>query len=170
MAEKDSKTEKPTHWRLVKAKLKGDVPRSRELNLAVSLLMTALFFALYAPVIGRSLLGQLRHHLGSLAEQSVSVNSLVLLWRESLLFFLGLLGPLFALLIAIAILMTTIQGGFRFIFENLRFKMTPFKILKGLKRIFASVDALMELFKSLVKVAAIGYIAYLSIQIGRAHV
>ncbi len=60
MAEKHSKTEKPTAWRLSEAKKKGDVPRSRELLLAFSMLLAMLFFVISVPVIGRTLQGQMR--------------------------------------------------------------------------------------------------------------
>jgi flagellar biosynthesis protein FlhB len=164
MAEKDEKTEKPTSFRLQKAKEKGDVPRSRELSMSVSLLMTVLFFALYVPVIGRTLIEQMRLYLGSAGERAVGIAALRLIWHDSFFVWLRMLGPLFALLIAVAFLMNVVQGGFRMVLEHLKFKSTPFKILSGLKRILVSPEALMELLKSMVKVAVIGYIAYAAIR------
>lgn len=164
MAEKDSKTEKPTQWRLRKAAEKGDVPRSRDLVQSTSLLLTVLFFALYTPGMARSLLQLMRGSLATAAERTVSDAALTLAWRDGFAFWLQMLGPLFALLVAAAVLMNIVQGGFHLVPENLRFKASSFHLLKGLKRIFATPEALMELLKSLVKVALIGLVATLTIR------
>jgi flagellar biosynthetic protein FlhB len=72
------------------------------------------------------------------------------------------------LLIIVAFMVEVVQnGGIKIISENLRVKWEKFfvfaEIPRGLKKILGSAEALFELFKSLVKVVAIGFIAYISI-------
>lgn len=159
-----NKTEKPTPWRLQQARDKGDVPRSRELIVAVSLLAAVLYLAMTVPFMGRTLLGAMRGYFGRAGETAVTVASLGTITRDFSLLCLKLLGPLFTILIAVAFLTTANQGGFKFLLEKIHFKTDFFKPLAGLKRMMFSFDSMLELAKSILKVLFIGWIAYSSVK------
>ncbi len=162
--DKQNKTEKPTHWRLKKAKEKGNVPRSRELAMSFSLLISIFFFALFAPVMGRTMLNMTRFYLGSAAEREVTLSSLQLIINDAFSNYLAIVGPLFLILICAIFLVNVVQGGFRIVPSNLKLKWEKLNFFKGLKKVVLSVESVFELVKSLVKVLIIGLIAYYSIK------
>jgi flagellar biosynthetic protein FlhB len=68
-------------------------------------------------------------------------------------------------LISVIVLLSILQaGGFKIISENLKIKFDKFNIIKGLKKLMFSINAIFELIKSIVKVIIIGFIAYYTIK------
>ncbi len=161
MSGKESKTEKPTGKRLRDAKNKGDVARSQDLAASFSLGITLLFFVISVPGMASKLIEFWRQQLSSIHRQDWSVNFLTGIFSQSFNLFLTMLVPLFLILAAMALFTNMIQGGgFALHVENLKFKFNKFNIFKGIKRIMFSTQSLMELLKSIVKVAIIGVIAF----------
>ncbi|HNX96229.1 MAG TPA: EscU/YscU/HrcU family type III secretion system export apparatus switch protein, partial [Candidatus Aminicenantes bacterium] len=144
-----SKTEQPTQHRQREARRKGDVPRSRDLVLTGSLFFAMIIFAVYLPTMGRLLTQNMRESLAMAGERTVTVLSLRQLAGTSFQLYLKLLLPLFLTIIAAVFLLTVAQGGFKFLLERIKFKATPFQFMKGLRRIFGSVDTLVELLKTM---------------------
>jgi flagellar biosynthetic protein FlhB len=165
MASKDSKTEQPTEKRLDDAKKKGDIARSQDLTSSLSLGASLLFFVLAVPGMGRRLIEFWQNQFGSITRSGWDVNFLTATFQDGLNIYLLLFVPFFILLASIAALTNIVQGGgFSLHLENIRFKGDKFNLIKGIKRIMFSAHSLMELFKSMVKVAVIGYIAYVIVR------
>lgn len=157
------KTEEPTSYRLSKAREKGQVIRSMEVNTALVLLAGGLGLLLLAPVIwGR--LGRLYHHLvwrradwrpladlrpPDLLELGLTVA------REFLIIIL----PLALAVMAAGLFGNLTQtGGFLFSAESLRPKLSKINPLNGLKRMF-SLRSVVECLKSVFKILIIGGIS-----------
>jgi len=167
MASKESqgKTEQPTGKRLADAKKKGDVPRSTELNNSMLLFFALMFFALFFPFLGKSITGVMREYIGTSAQISINLPVVKGIFDRSLFLYVKLLVPLFIVLISIIVLLNIIQaGGFKIIGENLKIKFDKFNVIKGLKKLVFSMNALFELIKSVIKVIIIGTIAYYTIK------
>jgi flagellar biosynthetic protein FlhB len=166
--DKEGKTEEPTGRRLEDTKKKGDVPRSRDLVSSIGLLFTIFFFVLFMPYFGSTLVMFMRKYFNSAADWTITASTASSYGGDFFGIYLKLVLPLFMLLIIVAFMVEVVQnGGIKIISENLRVKWEKFfvfaEIPRGLKKILGSAEALFELFKSLVKVVAIGFIAYISI-------
>lgn len=164
-SEKQGKTEKPTGKKLADAKKKGDVPRSQELTNAMLLFIALMFFSLFFPYLGRNISGAMRKYFGIAAEMEISIPVVHNIFKDSFWLYIRSLIPLFIVLMSVIILISILQaGGFMIIGENLRIKFDKFNVIKGLKKLIFSINALFELMKSIVKVIIIGAIAYFTIK------
>jgi flagellar biosynthetic protein FlhB len=67
--------------------------------------------------------------------------------------------PLFALLIIITIFGAVLQTGFMWSPESMQFKFENLNPLNGIKKLFSKRSAI-EIFKSILKIAILAYIAY----------
>lgn len=158
MSEGGEKSFAPTAKRKSEAARKGDVLRSRELATAATILFGAAWLAFAGPWLLGDLGGVLREGLtfdrGDVAE-----------FHPGRLLFLGLLTTIPpALTLAAPILALTLvsQLGFgqgRWVPENLAFKGSRIDPLAGFKRMFG-LTGLIEMGKSMLKVALLGAIAY----------
>jgi flagellar biosynthesis protein FlhB len=164
MASKHEKTEKPTGWRLREARNKGNVPRSRELTINMTLFLNVLFFALFFPFMGHSLIGFMQHYFGRAGEIEITTSTLRTIAEHSFHFYLTLLGPLFIITVTAVFILTVAQGGFHFVISNLQLNFSKFNVIKGVRNIILSPEAAIELVKSFLKVMVIGAIAYSSIR------
>lgn len=166
--DREEKTEQPTERRKDEALKKGDVPRSRDMTSAVGLLFTVLFFAVFMPYFGNTMTAYWKKYFSRLGEINVTESSLFIMGKDFFQTFLLLVVPLFLLLIIAAVMVEVIQaGGLKIVSENVRIKWEKVfflaEIPKGLKKVLISAEAMMELLKSIIKVIAIGLVAYFAI-------
>lgn len=167
--EKDEKTEQPTSRRKQDAEKKGDVPRSKDLAASAGLFLTLMFFAIFMPYFGKVTLEFWKKYLSRVGEIQITSTSVFWVGKDFFYTFLVLVVPLFILLVAAALMMEVLQaGGLKIVSENLRIKWEKVfflaEIPKGLKKIMVSLEALFELFKSIVKVIIIFTIAFITLR------
>lgn len=148
------RTEQATPKRLEEARRKGQIPRSRELNMAAVLGVGAL--ALYAD---RSNLGM---RLRALMTDSLTIDRASLddpgymtqALADAALDALAACAPLFAALAAAAVLGAIAIGGFVFTPAPLAFKLERLDPVAGLGRVF-SLNGFVEVLKALAKATVI---------------
>lgn len=157
MAEGESdaeKTEEPTPQRLQKAREQGQILSSTEMfvfgGIATGTALTVLLFALM-PQIVRQWTGYLRIE-GDL--DALMLQRLSLAWGHMLLFGLAAAVPV----LLVVLLLQGGMGGLRFSPEALGFKFEKLNPLQGLARM-VSMQAVVNLVKSVAKVAVLGAIA-----------
>lgn len=152
------RTEEATPKRLLEAREKGQVPRSRELNSMALLLASGGGFL----VMGGDILGGLRDLLQrSLTiknAQDISGNAMLEILANTLLDSFIILVPLFVLLVVVALMTPIGLGGWSFSMKAVSFKIEKLDPIKGLGRIFA-LKGLMELMKVLGKFALVAGIS-----------
>lgn len=145
------RTEEPTSKRLEDARKKGQIPRSRELNMLASLLGSGVALLVLGPLLLDGLRGLLVHSLRfdhARAYDAMAMGSeLYAALRETLL----LLAPIFLLMICVTLLSPLALGGFLFSGDQLLPKAERIDPFKGLARIFSS-KGLLELVKAIAKV------------------
>ena len=154
MAKDPSKTEKATPRRRQKAREEGQVLRSQDLSIAVSLVVTAVLLYFYLPFAFRKLWELAYYSFSQLPYLNLQQQVLV-----AFKLFLVLVLPFFAVLLLFGVLSNLVQFGFLFTFKPLVPKLDPINPIKGLGRLF-SLKTLFELFKSLLKLTlalAVGY-------------
>jgi flagellar biosynthetic protein FlhB len=156
------KTEQPTGRRLQQAREKGQVPRSKELDTTVVLLATAGGLLLLGGRLGRNLGELMQSCLLLNRHAAFDSGAVTKILGEKLLAALGAVAP-FLLIALVAVLATpALMGGWSFSAEKLALDLSKLNPAQGFKKII-SAQGLVELLKSLAKVALIGGVAALLI-------
>jgi len=153
--ENEDRTEKPSEKRLQEARDKGEVPRSRDLSGAMVVLAGASMLlsggaSIYAHMQRIYGLG-----LAYSRDALFSDHLLIRVLREVAGEMLSLLTPIFAATLLAAVGSTALIGGLNFSSEALVPKFERLDPIAGVGRLF-SLNGLIELAKSLVKVIFIG--------------
>ncbi len=157
------KTEQPTGKRIEDSRRKGQIPRSREMGTLSVLLSGVIGLWVFSPVfsdafkkifkmgfsVERAMIYDPSYMLKTFLS-SVLVVSLPVFLLAFFVFFFAFIGNI-------------ILGGFNFSFEAAAPKFNKINPLNGIKRIFG-VQSLVELIKSILKVAFIGTLAYVFIR------
>ena len=155
------KTEEPTAKRRADALKKGQVGRSQEINAAF--VMLAGFFVLkmlgsdaVEEVMNYSvhIFGNLNFDVNEESIMQLFIGIVILLAKTSI--------PLMLFIMVIGLAMNVAQVGFHFSTEKLSFNPGRLNPISGFGRIF-SKRSLVELAKSLIKIAIIGSLVYMNL-------
>jgi flagellar biosynthetic protein FlhB len=155
------RTEKPTPRRRQKARERGQVVASRELN-SVIVLFTALFvLKIFGPaIIDRQLefiKMILRDYIQANALSGVTFTHNILV--DSMLFLSRAILPIVAGVFLAGIVSNFLQVGFVFSLKPIYPDLNRINPLQGIKRIF-SRRSLMELIKSILKIFIVAYVTF----------
>lgn len=154
------KTEQPTSKKMKDARQKGDIARSKEVPLVVSLLISFFSLQMLGPGIVTTLQETLRTFFTYCATlKTIGESDLRRLTVEGILIFVQAALPLLLICMLTSILVTLFQTKLLFTREQMKFKLSKLNPLSGLKRLF-SPKGLLELLKSLIKITVLGIIAY----------
>jgi flagellar biosynthetic protein FlhB len=163
------RTQEATPKRRDKAREEGQVVKSREVVSTSIFLGNLLFFSLAGVYLYQQLIQLTRATLETLGEFELSLDSVYLLFLDHLNSMAMILLPLFLTLLVLAVAVNLVQTGVLFSSKAMEPKFSRINPVEGLKRIF-SMQSVNELFKSLVKIGIVGYIAYTTIAADIAHV
>lgn len=167
MADDDStqeKTEEATPRRKEKAREDGQIPRSRDLTTSAVLIMGAVGLWMFGGHAANTLLNVLRFNFSLEREVLFDPNKMLAHLASSFYESLWALLPIFAVLLIAAIVGPTALGGFLFSGKSIAPKLNRLDPLAGLKRMF-SLKSLVELGKSIGKVLAVVFMAYLTLKL-----
>ena len=152
------KTEEPSEKRLREAREKGQVPRSRELSTLMMTLSAAIFLYFFGYFMAQDLevimvqgLQLDRDHAFDL---HMATSRIVALVETSIYMVL----PFLLLMVVIAIVSSTLLGGWNFSSQAMAPKISKMNPISGIKRMF-SLNALMELLKAFAKFVLISIVA-----------
>jgi flagellar biosynthetic protein FlhB len=164
-AEDEGRTEEPTEKKLREAREKGQVARTVELPQAAVVIFGFMAILIFGSWIFDIIARLTAYYLSSFSRFSVTERSL---YREfiAVSYESGkILLPIFIAVILAAILGNVVQVGFEVSTHPLKFDWSKIKFDPAtvMKRIFFSKQVAMNLFKSIFKVVAIGFVAYLII-------
>jgi len=130
------KSEKPTAGKLRKAREKGDIPRAKEVNLAVSLVMALvtleLFFPYYQQLIHAAFLAV--RQMADRIHDNGALHQFMLTQVRILLKFLATLLPI-PLTAALA---TLIPGGWVFVLSRIQPNVKKLNPISGAKQLFSA--------------------------------
>jgi flagellar biosynthetic protein FlhB len=159
----DGKTEPATPRRREEAREKGQVAKSQELNTALLLLGMALLVGISGEWSINRLAVFVRQVLGDgLGTVEFSAAGLQGLQSYAVLCIVAVAGPVMAAALVLGLFSQFIQVGFNFTTQPLTPQLTRLNPMEGAKRIF-SKRAFMELLKSCLKIAIVGFVAYTAI-------
>ena len=156
----EEKTLPPSAKKLNESRKKGQVPKSRELVTAV---LTVTAFGVLA-LRGPAAFDQLRAELGAVGslatDQPFSTALGTIAWQLGIVA-AGVLGPLFALLVAgVVVGNIAVNGGLVLALDPVLPKLERLDPVEGFKRLFA-LRSLIELVKTLVKLTLVLTTAFL---------
>ena len=150
------RTEQPTAKKLEDARRKGQVARSRELStMLVTIAAAGLLFVLGGH-FAQGFPQLLKHAFSAQALTTRDPWQLPVLFGQFMLEALVLLWPLFLVCFIAALGASVMLGGATF---SLSFKFEKLDPIKGIGRLF-SMQSLVELVKSVLKVLVIGGVAW----------
>ena len=155
------KTEPATPKKRREARQNGQVMKSQEVNTAVILLV--LFFTLQ--LMGLDIIKRMAAFITTFISPETmtkpisAVDVLPLLMDVIYEFMLTIL-PFLAIALFIGVLINVLQVGFLFTTKPLKPKLSKLNPINGLKNLFFSLNSLVELAKSAVKVAILASIVY----------
>lgn len=153
------RTEAPSAKRREDFRKKGQVAQSKEVQTAALFTIVLLFWVFYMPIFWRGITQLLTTFFQGIGNfEATDTQTLALSWfiiQKSIL----LLAPLFLLVLLIGFFASFFQIGWLFTTQPLIPDFTKLDPIKGMGRFF-SRRSLIELVKSLVKVALIAWVGF----------
>jgi flagellar biosynthetic protein FliR/FlhB len=155
----EDKTEEATPKKKNEARKKGQVARSKEVNLALTLLASTLVIITLGVYVGNSFKSTIITFLSSYLNMELNYNTLksitfIAVWRIAMVFL-----PVVIPITVFGVLANYIQVGFMFTGEPIKPQLSKLNPLKGLKRMF-SMRTLVESVKNIIIVILLCYIGY----------
>ncbi len=153
------KTEKPTPKKLEDARKKGQVAKSMEINSAVILLVSLVFLRFFMSDMVKNMQAIFVTFFQFDSNRVLTVEIVQHIYITVLLWLARIVLPVMLLSMLAGLISNYVQIGFLLTPEPLKMKLEKINPIKGFQKIF-SKRTLMELFKSIFKIAGILYLAY----------
>jgi len=165
MAEKsfEDKTEKATPKKREEARKKGEVAKSRELPSVAVLLAGLITITIFGSYMYTHIQIIMRGSFSLPILNDLNIPDFMVFAQKMITLFILTISPLLAAIFITAILSNIMQVGFMLSGELIKPKLSKLDPIKGLGRLF-SKQSFMELFKSLLKLAIVGGVAYLTVR------
>lgn len=155
----DDKTEEATPKKKSESRKKGQLPRSKDVGLAFTLLICTLVISLFSGFIAGNFKSDMIYFLSSDYKQEITDISAK---NYGMFVMLRMAMGIFPVVIPImvgGVVASLMQTGFLLTGEPLKPSLGKLNPLKGIKNMF-SKRSLLELVKNLIVISIIGYLAY----------
>jgi flagellar biosynthetic protein FlhB len=159
----EEKTEQPTPKKRRELKEKGEVAKSRELPSVAVLLSALIVLSFCGSFMYNHIVIIMKGAFSLPTMNDLNISEFMKYAQDIISRFIILLSPLFGAIFIAAILSNIMQVGFIMSGESIIPKFSKIDPIKGFGRIF-SKQALMELFKSLLKLIIVGGIAFITVK------
>lgn len=156
------KTEQATSKRRQDAREKGQVAKSRELASVAVLGACLVYFYFGASVMATRLMELMRTSFRKSGQMAISIDNIQPLLMDLVFQTFALLAPFLLVTIIAGLMINILQVGILFSSKAITPKYSKIDPIKGLQRLF-SLRSLVELVKSILKIAIVGFVAYLTI-------
>lgn len=155
----DDKTEEATPKKKSESRKKGQLPRSKDVGLAFTLLICTLVISLFSGFIAGNFKSDIIYFLSSDYKQEITDISaknygMFVMFRMAMGIF-----PVVIPIMVGGVVASLMQTGFLITGEPLKPSLGKLNPLKGIKNMF-SKRSLLELVKNLIVISIIGYLAY----------
>ncbi|MGL4774125.1 MAG: fused FliR family export protein/FlhB family type III secretion system protein [Clostridium sp.] len=155
----DEKTEEATPKKKSEAKKKGQVPRSKEIGLALSMLACTFIVLVLSEFIVENLRDSMIFFLGDFSLTQVNDMTLGGITSTVLARMAMVIMPVVLPIMIIGIVASLLQTGIMFTGEGLKPKFSKLNPISGFKNMF-SKKSFVDLIKNLIVVTIIGFIGY----------
>jgi flagellar biosynthetic protein FliR/FlhB len=155
----DDKTEEATPRKKSDARKKGQIPKSKEVSMALTLLVSALVMLIWGGYVGSQAKSTMAAFLNSYLSTSLNYESLkgiafITMWRLG-----AMLLPVVLPILIIGVMANLLQTRGLVTAQTLKPDFSKLNPINGFKRMF-SMRAFMELFKDTVVIIIVGFIGY----------
>ncbi len=161
MSGSGDKSEKPTAEKLRKAREKGEIPRSRDVSLAATLMMAFLCISLFAPFY-RGLADEAFKAMRQMSDRVHDDSALYQFLLIQVLILLKLIATLLPIPLA-GVVASLMPGGWLFVPSRLKPDIKKISPISGLKRMF-SRQHLMDILKMIAKCVVLLSLLWIIIQ------
>lgn len=163
MADTGDKTEQPTGKKLEDARKEGNVPQSKEVTIAITLVASFYVFKLFYPLIKSQMLDVIKDQLQMVGyTQTLDISDLQDVFIKCLLKYAIAAIPLLLVVGFAAIVISMAQTKLLVNFKSLKPKFDRMNPIQGIKKLF-SLKGFIEVLKSLLKIFLLMYIIYICI-------
>ncbi|AOZ94236.1 flagellar biosynthesis protein FlhB [Paenibacillus crassostreae] len=153
------KSEKATPKKRGDARKKGQVSKSTELSGSITLLSAFICLLIFGGYFKERIVFLYTDIFINRLTTEITINNVMMMFREYGIQILLLLAPLFLVLIVMALISSIMQVGFLLTGEPLKMQFSKLSPIKGFQNIF-SMRSLVEFAKSILKMIVIGYLVY----------
>lgn len=153
------KTEKATSKKRRDARKEGQVMKSQDLVIAFSMAVLLGALKIFGPMIVGNLKGVMERMLTWDIPDVMTGPTVMNLFTEVVLYFALAVLPMLLAAMLVGVVFNVLQVGFMFTPKAMMPKFSRINPLEGFKRMF-SKKTLIELLKSIVKIAVLGLVAY----------
>ncbi len=156
------KTEEPTAKKIEDSRKEGQVAKSKEISVALSLLAIFICLKIFIGFLGNRFLGVFDSVWGIIPQTAKGAFNSVSVWQimlDVVLEITIICLPFFIIGFIVAFLSQTIQFKWMVTTKTLQPKLSKMNPINGFKRMF-SKQALFELLLSIAKIACIGIISW----------
>lgn len=153
------KTEKATPKKRLDERKKGKVAKSQDVNTALLLLFCFTTLFLFGGFILEHMTGIYQRTFIEFIDWELTEFTVQQILNSATIEAVKMLAPIMLIAIIAGVASNLLQVGFLFTTEPLKFDLKKIDPIQGAKRIF-SIRALVELLKSLLKIACIGTITF----------
>lgn len=154
----DDKTEEPTYKRLDDAKKKGQVPKSADLNSAMTLMAACAVLILYGDKIFYNGIPLITECLNTIKKNPINMENTPTIYIYIFKNILIAALPIMLTVMVVGIVSNIGQSGFILTNEPLKPKLERINPAEGFKRFF-NKRTLAQLLKSILKIALLSYVA-----------
>ena len=153
------KTEDPTGKRLTDSRNKGQIARSKELNVFITLIISAAMFLYFGGKMARELLDMMKQQFYISRDMVFDPMTPLIYLKQA--FFEGfvVIAPLLLVLLIADLLTPLLMGGWNFTSEGFAFKFSKLNPLSGVKKIIG-IQGVVELIKAIIKTLLVGFVSW----------
>lgn len=155
----DEKTEKATPKKRQDTRKKGQVPKSQDVNTGFLLIMVFGTLFLLGGYMEGTMEGMYRIAFNEYIHRDLTEEETHSIFVEMTVEISKIIAPIMGVAVVAGIASNLLQVGIMFTGEPLKMDLKKLDPIKGAKRIF-SARALVELFKSLLKISFVGVITF----------
>jgi flagellar biosynthetic protein FlhB len=158
------KTEKASPKRREDERKKGNIFLSKDVTTIVSLVVSFYATGFFVDFFLRRIQENYSLQMARIINlHTLTTEDVMAIFIESLTLFVAAALPPMIIIAVITVLAVGAQTRFLFSYEQIKFKMERINPIQGFKRLF-SLRSLVELAKSIIKIAVLTYILYGNIQ------
>ncbi|MBQ3567163.1 MAG: flagellar biosynthesis protein FlhB [Oscillospiraceae bacterium] len=156
----EEKTEKPTAKRRSDQRKEGNVFQSKEIIIAISLIVTFVVFRLFYSLTESTLSGALKSFFSLVGTMdSLNTSDISQIFIKGIIAFVISAGPIVLIASAVGIIATVVQTRGLVSFKSIQPKFSRMNPLNGIKNLF-SIKGIIELLKSVVKIVVLFFVIY----------
>lgn len=168
-----SKTEKPTPKRIKKARGDGNVPKSQDFGVAITILAAVVILYIWLDNVAAIMFDQFRYFMGpgieAFRQAEPSEADITVLLPRVFSALARMTLPVMLFIGFCAFIITRAQVGKLWTTKPLKPNLKKFNLVKGIKRMFFSLGTFGRLGKSMLKAFIIGVAVYIVVKAELPH-